>query len=89
MQDNFQKPHNLILDSRKKLSLTGVEDVIGFNDESVSLETTMGNLLIKGSKLHISKLDLDTGDVEIDGLVDVLHYSQSKSDKSFMQRLFS
>lgn len=87
MQEFNSKPQSLTLDNRKKLSLTGVEDVLGFNDETVNVKTTLGDLMIKGSKLHISKLNLDTGDVEIDGVVDLIHYSQSKSEKSFMQRL--
>lgn len=87
MQEFNSKPQSLTLDNRKKLSLTGVEDVLGFNDETVNVKTTLGDLAIKGSKLHISKLNLDTGDVEIDGVVDLIHYSQSKSEKSFMQRL--
>ena len=87
MQEFNSKPQSLTLDNRKKLSLTGVEDVLGFNDETVNVKTTLGDLTIKGSKLHISKLNLDSGDVEIDGVVDLIHYSQSKSEKSFMQRL--
>ncbi len=89
MQENTNKYSNLILDNRKKLSVTGVEDVAGFNDESVSLKTVNGDLLVGGSKLHISKLDLDTGNVELEGVINSLHYSREKNDKSFMQRLFS
>ncbi len=89
MQENTNKPSSLILDNRKKLSVTGVEDVVGFNDESVSLKTVNGDLLVNGSKLHISKLDLDTGNVELEGIINSLQYSREKNDKSFMQRLFS
>lgn len=88
MQENFTKPQKLILDNRKNLSLTGVEDVLGFNEETVSLNTTAGDLIVKGAKLHISKLDLDKGEVEIDGLVSFLQYTENKSDKKFFQRLF-
>ncbi|MEE3427614.1 MAG: sporulation protein YabP [Ruminococcus sp.] len=89
MYDKSQKPHSLILDNRSNLSLTGVNDVLGFNEETVNLKTNMGDLVIRGSSLHISKLDLDSGNVEIDGTINLLNYSQSKSDKSFFQRLFS
>ena len=89
MQENTNKYSNLILDNRKKLSVTGVEDVAGFNDESVSLKTVNGDLLVSGSKLHISKLDLDTGNVELEGVVNSLQYSREKNDKTFLQRLFS
>lgn len=89
MQENYNKPHSLTLDNRSKLSLTGVEDVLGFNEETVNLNTSMGDLTVKGSDLHINKLNLDTGEVEIDGRVNFLQYTQNKSDKGFMQRLFS
>ena len=87
MQEKVLKPHSLILDNRKKLSLTGVEDVSGFNEETVSLKTTAGDLIVKGSGLHISRLDLDTGDVEIEGVINLLNYTDSKTDKGFIQRL--
>ena len=87
MQEKVLKPHSLVLDNRKKLSLTGVEDVSGFNEETVSLKTTAGGLIVKGSNLHISRLDLDTGDVEIEGIINLLNYTESKSDKGFIQRL--
>lgn len=89
MQDTLKKPHNLILDSRKKLSLSGVNDVSGFNEETVSLTTEMGGLVIRGSNLHISKLNLDTGEVEIEGMINSLQYIQSRQNKSFMQRIFN
>ena len=87
MQEKVLKPHSLILDNRKKLSLTGVEDVSGFNEETVSLKTTAGGLIVKGYGLHIGRLDLDTGDVEIEGVINLLNYTDSKTDKGFIQRL--
>ncbi len=87
MQDKMPKPHNVVLDNRNKLSLTGVNDVLGFNEETVSVNTSMGDLIIRGAQLHINKLNLDTGEVEIDGKVNSLQYTVSKSNKSFMQRL--
>ena len=86
---NIKKPHSIILDNRKKLSITGADDVLGFNEETVSVNTSLGNLIIRGSSLHINKLNLDTGEVEIDGLINSLQYTESKSSKSFKQRLFS
>ncbi len=89
MMENLHKPQSLILENRANLSLTGVEDVIGFNDETVSLSTSAGDLVVKGSKLHINKLSLDTGEVEIDGTVSLIHYTENKSEKGFIGRLFS
>ena len=87
MQDKMPKPHSLVLAIRNKLSLSGVNDVLGFNEETVSVNTSMGDLIIRGTQLHINKLNLDTGEVEIDGKINSLQYTESKSNKSFMQRL--
>ncbi len=82
------KQHSIILDNRKKLCVTGAEDVLGFNEEVVNVNTTLGNLIVRGSSLHINKLSLETGEVEIDGIINSLQYNESKSSKSIMQRLF-
>lgn len=89
MEDKKANNHNLILDNRKKLTLSGVRDVSGFNEETVSIVTDLGGLIIKGSNLHISQLNLDTGDVEIEGNINSLQYTQSKQNKSVIQRIFS
>lgn len=88
MQENFSKPHTMLLDNRKKLSLTGVNDVLGFNEELVSVKTSLGDLIIRGSRLHISKLNLETGEADIDGHINSLQYTESREGKSFIQRLF-
>lgn len=55
------KNHTLMLDARGKLMLTGAEDVSGFNEETVSVLTSCGRLIIKGERLHIDKLNLESG----------------------------
>lgn len=84
----INKQHSIILDNRKKLCITGADDVLGFNEETVSVVTSLGNLVVRGSSLHINKLSLDIGEVEIEGVINSLQYTESKSSKSFMQRLF-
>lgn len=81
------KRHSLMLDNRSKLVITGAEDVNGFNEEAVSVKTTDGTLVIKGSSLHIDKLNLDTGDVSIEGKVNAMQYIGSAS-KSKLSKLF-
>lgn len=81
------KPHTLMLDNRKKLVITGAEDVNGFNEDAVSVKTTDGTLIIKGSGLHIDKLNLDSGDVSIEGRVDAMQYIGNGS-KSKLAKLF-
>lgn len=81
------KPHTLMLDNRAKLVIAGAEDVNGFNEEAVSVKTTDGTLVIKGSGLHIEKLNLDTGDVSIEGKINAMQYIGGAS-KSKLSKLF-
>ena len=88
MSDNpGAKKHTLMLDNRKRLVLTGAEDVSAFNEETIQVKTTAGALLIKGSGLHIDRLDLETGDVTVDGVVNALQYSGG-DNRSRLSRLF-
>ncbi len=89
MPENTNKRHNLILENREHLSLSGVKDVYGFNEEIINAGTELGGIVIKGVNLHISKLDLDSGDVDIEGTINSLQYVNSKDKKSLVQRLFS
>lgn len=82
--------HNLILENRKKLSVSGVNDVESFDEESIVLYTDMGTLTIKGSELHIQKLSVESGETVIEGRVDSCVYSESGSRKGggFLAKLF-
>ena len=84
--------HKVILDGRKEATLTGVKDVLSFDLHEVLLETDAGMLSIKGNDLHVSRLSLDRGEVDIDGMVDSFIYSQSpatgKRGESLFSRLF-
>ena len=89
MNENIkQKKHLLSLDNRLKLVLTGAEDVSGFNEETVSVKTTCGTLIIKGEKLHIDKLNLETGDLSIEGKINAMQYIGSNNSKSKLSKLF-
>lgn len=72
---------NLILENREKLSISGVLDVLSFDDQIVILETELGLLTIKGENLRINKLSLDTAEVIIDGEVYNLGYSEKDLEK--------
>lgn len=82
------KKHSLVLENRRRLSITGAEDVSGFNEETVSVKTTAGALIIKGSGLHIDKLNLETGDVTVEGTVNSLQYIGSGESRSRLSKLF-
>ena len=73
---------NIILENREKLTLTGVLDVLSFDDQVVILETELGLLTVKGQNLKITKLSLDTADVIIEGDIINLAYSEKSFDKN-------
>ena len=73
-ENTVKKPHILTLDNRSLLTLTGVEDVVGFDDRTINIRLSDSMLAVRGSSLHISKLSLDTGDVVIDGSISSLQY---------------
>lgn len=67
--------HNVILENRRKLSVSGIEEVESFNEEEIILRTShSGMLVIKGTGLHINKLNVDSGDVNISGDISNMDY---------------
>lgn len=82
-------PHNLILKGRKDLSISGVLDVDSFDESTVVAYTELGELTIKGQNLHINKIDLDSGDLDLEGNILSLEYLEDKvAEKGFFARLF-
>jgi sporulation protein YabP len=93
MEDNKQvRKHQLSLNDRKEAKLTGVRDVRSFDDHEIILETDLGILMIRGTELHMGRLTLEKGEVDITGRVDNLIYSElkgyTKSGESLLKRLF-
>lgn len=70
------KQHKLVLNNRKIGNFTGILDVLSFDLTEILLETELGMLHIKGRDLHVNRLDLMKGEVDIDGQVDTLTYSE-------------
>ena len=73
---------NLILENREKLSISGVIDVLSFDDQVVMIETELGLLTIKGEELRINKLSIDTSEVIVEGNISHLSYSEKNQEKS-------
>lgn len=93
MEDNSNNVnHKLGMINRKTCSITGVKDVISFDMINVLVETSQGMLAIKGSDLHVNRLNLDKGEIDIDGQMDSFVYSDinsySKRGESVLSRLF-
>ena len=86
------RAHKIVLSGRKTCTITGVNDVLSFDINEVLLETEQGMLMIKGTELHVSRLSLDKGEVDVDGSVDSLTYSDTsgarEKTESFFSRLF-
>lgn len=87
-----QRQHKLLLTNRKSCTIGGVADVLSFDPKEILLETDMGMLMIRGGDLHVSRLTLEKGEVDIDGKVDSLTYSESGGyaarGESLLARLF-
>lgn len=86
------KIHKVLLSNRKSGSFSGVLDVLSFDVGEILLETEQGMLLIKGNDLHVNRLTLEKGEIDIAGRIDSMTYSDintySKSNESFFGRLF-
>ena len=85
------KKSNLSMENRKKLSLTGVVEVLSFDEDKIILNTSLGGLTIKGEKLKMNKLDVQNGEVVIIGLINSYVYSgveAKKGNESLLKRLF-
>ena len=73
---------NLFLENRNKLNISGVNDVLSFDDQIVMVDTELGLLTVKGENLRITKFSLDTAEVIVEGEISCLSYSDSKQEKS-------
>ena len=88
-EKSLEVPHRLTLDSRNRLTLTGVTEVESFDEAMIVLHTTRGTLVIHGSGLHLQLLSLDGGQVHVDGTVDSMTYeNEVREAGSFFARLF-
>ena len=86
------KGHKLHINARKTALITGVNDVLSFDSGEVLLQTEQGILMIRGEELHVKRLTLEKGEVDIEGRINSLTYSDdsaySKSGESLLGRLF-
>jgi len=83
--------HSLQIDRREKVNVSGMIDVISFDEESVIGETEMGVIIIRGANLHVNKISLDNGELSVSGEIDSITYENPGGPakaKSLMGRLF-
>lgn len=87
-QKLIKRAHNVIMEDRSKLTVSGVEDVSSFDENEVVMATVNGTLVLRGSGLKIDKLSVDTGDIAIQGLITDLSYEEVAHSQSLWARLF-
>lgn len=91
-EKSYTKPHKLLLNNRRTGTIGGVIDVLSFDISEILLETEQGMLTIKGADLHVNRLTLEKGEVDVEGRIDSLAYSEitdyHKVGASLLSRLF-
>ena len=81
--------HNITINERKNIVISGVKKIDSFDNEEFLMETTMGYIIIKGSNLEIVKLDTYQGNVSIKGKINSLNYMENSSKKEKEEGIFS
>lgn len=86
---NPSMPHNLVLEDRKMLTVSGVSDVDSFDEQTVIIFTDMGELTVRGTNLHINRLSVEVGELTVEGNIAALIYSdESPKSGGFFSRVF-
>ncbi len=86
------RAHKVTMTNRRTCTINGVIDVLSFDIHEILLETEQGMLMIKGDELHVNRLTLDKGEVDVDGKIDSFTYSDvavnGHQNESFLAKLF-
>ena len=82
-----QRPHRLTLDQRRALTMTGVTEVISFDEESVVLKTELGTLLVQGRQLQLKALSPEGGQIAVEGTISALSYMEPRERGGWRSRL--
>lgn len=89
MDEKLGISHEFTLHNREKGTINGVLDVISFDETTIVLDTDMGLLTIKGKDLHVSRLTLEKGEVDMEGRIDSFSYSSNEAYRKAGQSLFA
>ena len=90
-EDTYKKaelPHSVVIESRGRLTVSGVEEVDSFDENTVVMYTSCGMLTVRGEQLHIDRLTTDGGELGMDGRIDSLQYEETREKGGFWSRLF-
>jgi sporulation protein YabP len=82
-------PHNLVLEDRRMLTVSGVSDVDSFDEETVVVFTDLGELTVRGTNLHINRLSVEVGELTVEGNIAALIYSdETPKSGGFFSKVF-
>lgn len=81
-------PHNLTLEERNKLTVCGVTDIGGYDEQTIVAQTEKGELTVKGENLHIIRMSVDMGELQVEGNIISMQYSETQPSGGFFSRLF-
>ncbi len=91
MEGNIKHAHKVSMSNRSKLEMTGISDVVSFDLTKVLLESDYGVITIKGQNLHVNRLSVEKGELDIDGTIQAIEYSDkdnfSKKGESWFGKL--
>lgn len=82
-----QMPHKLTMCERKTLTMTGVTEIISFDESAVVLRTSLGMLTVQGESLQLKTLSLDGGQVDVNGNIAALAYEEPRQAGTWLHRL--
>ena len=88
MDENLRSNNNIIIENRKKFNLSGIKDVISFDEETIVLESVLGRLVLKGIGLQIKSFEAETGDLLGEGKINAVVYTVDEKGGSLFSRLF-
>ncbi len=77
----MKKPHNVILEDRKNLTITGVQDIDSFDEQMVVAFTDQGELTVRGYNLHVGKIDVESGELYVQGEIESLAYADPQPQR--------
>lgn len=84
--------HTVLIEKREKVNISGIEDVLSFDEEVIVSKTSMGIFIIRGEGLHINNLNLESGELAVDGTINSTEYedidSYTKPTASFFGKVF-
>ncbi|MEE1330081.1 MAG: sporulation protein YabP [Acutalibacteraceae bacterium] len=88
MEENVRRSQNVIIEDRKKMTFTGVKDVLSFDEETVIFDTVLGRMTVKGTGLHILNFDNASGELTAEGKLFALAYTGEDKKGGFLSRIF-